>query len=301
MAFDDATNFVLPALTTLLSDDTETLGLKHLSVAEGHEGGYFTMEMDDGDYMESDDDDDYHHERHEKKRWGGKRGKKQLHCHGKRDMSAACINTYFTELANNNEWEWVMAIKSMWWTKAILAIFGPITIPWAFIAGWVILLFPGTKPDIDTIDEYSWEEYPITSMWQMSVSAIGMLSTAGLFMFTQLFTWGESDLRDFAIIYMDSTEAFLYLMINTFWQSMMYIPAMMWFSCTFWIYGLEIMFKVFMMFIDWDDDWKEERRGRYHDDDDHHFDEDHHVEYDEYDLEHMNYMEENMQDFEHDM
>jgi len=207
---------------------------------------------------------------------------------GKHDMSAACINSYFTELAENNEWEWVMAIKSMWWTKAFLAIFGPITIPWAFIVGWVILLFPETKPDIMTIDEYSYEEYPITSMWYMSVSATAMLSSAGLFMFTQLFTWGESDLRDFAIIYMDSTEAFLYFMINTVWQSMMYIPAMMWFSCTFWIYGLQMMWKVVMMFISWDDEWDGRRgKGRYHDD--HEWD--HHEEWDEDDWTHMKEMD----------
>lgn len=113
-------------------------------------------------------------------------------------------------------------------------------------------------------------------------------------MFTQLFTWGESDLRDFAIIYMDSTETFLYFMINTFWQSMMYIPAMMWFSCTFWIYGLEIMWKVLSMFIDWDDEW-EGRKGRHHDDDDDHYD------WDEEDWEHMKHMEDNMKDFHHDM
>lgn len=153
----------------------------------------------------------------------------------------------------------------MWWTKAVLALFGCFTIPASFLVGWVLLLFPESKPDIDTIDEISWEEKPISSMWMMMVSCLSMLSTSGMFMFTQLFTWGESDLRDFAIIYMDSTEAFLYMMLNTFWQSMMFVPAMMWFSMTFWIYGLQMMMKCamkFMKMMGWDDMWKEGKHGK---------------------------------------
>ena len=120
VAFDDANNFVLPAIHTLLSGDDQSLDIQHLSVAMGH-GDHDEEDMDDmhmkkmKDHDDSDesDDDDHHKGKkgHGKKGWKGKGKGKKLHCKGDDDMSAECINTFFSELAENNEWEWVMAMK----------------------------------------------------------------------------------------------------------------------------------------------------------------------------------------------
>jgi hypothetical protein len=42
------------------------------------------------------------------------------------------------------------------------------------------------------------------------------MSEPNLFFLTQIFTFGESDLRDFSIVYMSEFESFLYFTLNTF-------------------------------------------------------------------------------------
>lgn len=88
-----------------------------------------------------------------------------------------------------------------------------------------------------------------------------MVSEPYLYLLTQLLTWGQSDLRDFAIIYMNNFEAFIYFMINTITMSFMWIPAMLWMCFTFWIYGLQIAWKSVRYLLN-DDGPRRGRGGR---------------------------------------
>lgn len=231
-------------MTPLVQDlfeigDQDSLGLHHLTVQQ--RGGGRGPPPKSRDDVRAEDD-----------KYGPKRRKrgydKKMSCKGTRDVSAECINAYYYWLSENNEWEWVMALKRWFWTKAWLAIFGPVLVPLAFSMGWIILLFPGAKPDIDDLP--SWRDKPITSAWYLLVASTAMTVEPTLFMLTQLFTWGESDLRDFAIIYMDNVEAFIYFMVTTVWMISDYVPSTIWLGVTWWIYGLIISVKVFAYVLD---------------------------------------------------
>lgn len=182
-----------------------------------------------------------------------------LECRGPADMSEECINSYYYQLSLNNEWEWVIALYHDWWAQAWLALMGPILIPLSFIITWVILLIPDAKPDIDQMP--SWREQPITSVWYILVSTTAMTAEPALFFMTQLFTWGNSDLRDFAIIYMSTEEAFIYYIINTIWLCMAYLPALAWVAMFWWAYMLEMCITFFMVILD-DDGPDGNGRGR---------------------------------------
>lgn len=97
------------------------------------------------------------------------------------------------------------------------------------------------KPDIDFIPDK--DEKPMTAWWNMMVVSTAMVGQPMFFFITQLLTWGESDLRDFAVIYMDNVEAFIYFMMNTIVMSMMFPFSVAWFMMTWWIYGIYMGFK----------------------------------------------------------
>ena len=104
-----------------------------------------------------------------------------------------------------------------------------------------------------------------------------MTAEPGLFFLTQFLSWGESDLRDFALIYMTSEEAFMYFMIATVFLSMLYLPSISWMAMFWWVYYAQFAWKgikmIFNLFDDDGDDYKKRRgkgrgRGRGGDDDD---------------------------------
>lgn len=129
----------------------------------------------------------------------------------------------------------------MFWMTGYLALFGALLIPASFLMGWIMLFFPESKPDILNIPNK--KEDPMAVAWNMLVISTGMISEPILFMMTQLLTWGQSDLRDFALIYMDAEEAFIYFMINTVFMTMQFPFAVVWMAGTFWIYGIIICWK----------------------------------------------------------
>lgn len=208
-----------------------------------------------------------------KRRYKGKG--KFLGCRGHRDMSAECINSYYYKLSENNEWEWVMALGKAWWGLFWLAFGGPLIIPTCFMMGWIVLFFPYAKPDIDRLPD--WRIQPITTGVQIFATLSAMTAEPGLFFLTQFLSWGESDLRDFALIYMTSEEAFMYFMIATVFLSMLYLPSISWMAMFWWVYYAQFAWKgikmIFNLFDDDGDDYKKRRgkgrgRGRGGDDDD---------------------------------
>lgn len=162
-------------------------------------------------------------------------------------MSEECINSYYYSMSLNNEWEWVVALYHDWWAQAWLAMMGPVLIPLSWIITLVIVLIPDAKPDINQLP--TWREQPITSAWYVLVSSTAMTAEPALFYMTQLFTWGGSDLRDFAIIYMSNEEAFIYMVIVSLWLMIAYLPAVAWVAMFWWAYMLEMVITFFMVIL----------------------------------------------------
>jgi len=77
---------------------------------------------------------------------GGKFGGKKYVCKGKKDISAECLNSYYTRLGDNNEKEWWISLENWWWNQLWLALFGPFLIMSASWMSWITLLFPDMKP-----------------------------------------------------------------------------------------------------------------------------------------------------------
>lgn len=169
-----------------------------------------------------------------------------MRCENEFDVSPMCLNKFYFRLAGseNNEKEWIYAFDHLWWTQAWLALLGPILIPASWWMAWIILIFPDTKPDIDDVRDL--KDQPLTEFWFKFVVMVSRTSESGLFFLVQLLTWGDSDLRDLAIIYMDSFEAFLYMIINTFWMQISFPGAVIWFMWTWWLYAIVWIVQLFV-------------------------------------------------------
>jgi len=148
-------------------------------------------------------------------------------------MSAECINSYYYKLSENNEWEWVMALGKAWWGLFWLAFGGPLIIPTCFMMGWIVLFFP--YPNQILTDSQTGEFSQSQLLCKFSL-LLAPTAEPGLFFLTQFLSWGESDLRDFALIYMTNEEAFIYFMIATVFLSMMYLPSISWMAMWWWVY-----------------------------------------------------------------
>ena len=72
------------------------------------------------------------------------------------------------------------------------------------------------------------------------------------FFWTQAFTWGGSDLRDFQLIYMDKWEAAIYLFSGFFVIPFTVPFAIFWVAWTWWIYVIWLFYEVFLMFEHFD-------------------------------------------------
>ena len=151
------------------------------------------------------------------------------------DNDVDCINAYYSVLDDNNEYEWVWALDKWWWNQLRLAWYGWFFIPFAFTLGITQLFFPNLKPDIDNAP-WRDNEKPITTWFMINYSYVSQISEPNFFFLTQLLTGGESDLRDFSIIYMTNEEAFIYSMFNTL-DMILSTPFAIVFTTVFgWIY-----------------------------------------------------------------
>jgi len=136
-----------------------------------------------------------------------------MYCKNSFDSSVDCLNSYYTKLDENNEIEWSISLKKWWWNQMKIAWFGWLFIPMAGFFGVMQLIFPDLKPDIDNAP-WRDRETPLRSNWYKYYTYVSQISEPNLFFFTQILTLGESDLRDFSIIYMNNFEAFIYSIIN---------------------------------------------------------------------------------------
>jgi len=192
----------------------------------------------------------------------GKRGKKnmRMRCQSSFDSAPECLNSYYTRLDENNEVEWELALSNWWWNQVKIAWFGWLFIPLAGFMGFLQLIFPDLKPDIDNAPWRS-KDKPLTTKWYSLYTYVTQLSEPNLFFLSQIFTFGESDLRDFSIIYMDNFTAFVYSFINQIDLIASY-PYALFHSTLFGpIYLVQLLMWVFKGLFDDDDKNGRSRRG----------------------------------------
>lgn len=185
----------------------DTLNLKHLSVQQSKSDGANTTGTN------GTDSDKMNWMRGGKGRRRGKKGNKRMRCMNLNDNSVDCLNAYYSRLDNNNEVEWVVAMKMWWWNQFRLGLFWWVFIPVSAWAGFLQLLWPNLKPDVDNAP-WRDEDKPLTTSWYALYTMTTQISEPNLFFWSQLFTFGDSDLRDFAIIYMTPVEAWIYSIVN---------------------------------------------------------------------------------------
>jgi len=149
--------------------------------------------------------------------------------------SVECLDNYYNVLDNNNEYEWVWALQKWWWNQLRIAWYWWLFIPMAAIMGVVQLLVPNLKPDVDNAP-WRDNERPISTWFYINYSYVSQISEPNFFFLTQILTMGDSDLRDFSIIYMTNFEAFIYSFFNVLDMTLS-IPFSLFFTTLFgWIY-----------------------------------------------------------------
>ena len=103
---------------------------------------------------------------------------------------------------------------------------------------------PSAKPDIK---DAPWDDVNgIYGFFWGWVSFNAWLIQEPMYFWSQLFTWGKSNLRDFQLIYMTNTEAALYI-----WAEVLILPfnipfAILWCIWCWWIYLIWIVYEVFI-------------------------------------------------------
>lgn len=135
--------------------------------------------------------------------------------HAQYEQSAYCVNEFYDKLDANQELSWWLAIQDWWMLQPQIAFFGPIMIFMASLYGWTSLIFPDSKPNMENGPWVDMEEKPIASYWNIWMFWIATTSMPNLYMWSQLFTWGESNISDFALMYMEPLDAFFYFWWNT--------------------------------------------------------------------------------------
>ena len=114
----------------------------------------------------------------------------------------------------------------------------------------IVTVVPGAKPDLK---DAPWDDVGfLQGIWYLWISTNAWLFQTTAFFWTQLFTWGNSSLRDFQLIYMDQFEAGLY-----FFTEFLFLPitipfAIIWVCWTWWMYAIWLFYEIFMAFEKFD-------------------------------------------------
>jgi hypothetical protein len=146
-----------------------------------------------------------------KKRGNGRYGKKgKMRCKLTQSLDSSCYDKY----DENNMYEWKIALMSSWYNMGWLAVFGPFILMTSLFMIIAPIFMEEVVPDPDGV-------YPDMSkmdkMWVTWVAFCASMGAPTMFMLTQAFTWGESNLSDTSVLYMSEGETSLYFIFNTWW------------------------------------------------------------------------------------
>ena len=171
-------------------------------------------------------------------------------CRFEGDMSPECIEAFYEHLNTNNHLEWSIWLDEFFANQLITALFGVKAIIEAPFIAIIMATVPGSKPDIK---DAPWDDVELPEgiwFWWISSNAWMMQTTA--YFWTQLFTWGGSNLSDFQLIYMTNWEAALYFLTEFFVLPFTVPFAIFWVMWVWWIYAIWIFYEIFLMFEHFD-------------------------------------------------
>jgi len=116
-------------------------------------------------------------------------------CRFEGDMEPECIEAFYDHLDANNHLEWYIWLDEYFANQLFTAIFGIkvwLESPWI---GIMLALIPGAKPDVK---DAPWDSIGLgKGLWYWWIGSNAWMLQSTAFFWTQFFTWGNSDLRDF--------------------------------------------------------------------------------------------------------
>lgn len=171
-------------------------------------------------------------------------------------MSPECIEAFYDHLDTNNHLEWSIWLNEFFANQLFTAIFGLLVLIEAPFIAIFVTLVPEAKPDIR---QAPWDNIPyLEGLWYWHISSNAWMMQTTAYFWSQVFTWGGSNLRDFQLIYMTNWEAGLYF-FTEFLVLPIQIPfAIFWVCWTWWMYVIWIIYEVFLMFNHFDFEEKTE-------------------------------------------
>ena len=168
-------------------------------------------------------------------------------CQGVSQLEPECIEAFYDALDKENGVEWYIALEGWFNNQLTIALFG-LPISWfALLSAFYFLIYPDRVPNIA---DAPWDDVEATrGLMIMIVTATANLVKPDLFFLTQLITGGQSDLRDFELIFMDPYDAVLY-----FFMEGMLLPFMQLFSFIFvatfwWLYAAELFWIFYQILV----------------------------------------------------
>ena len=116
-------------------------------------------------------------------------------CKYEGDLEPACIEAYYDHLDRHNELEWSIWLEEFFMAQWWIATVGGLIVFEAPFDALACLL--GLKPDIS---QAPWKDVDfVRGLWYQHLTFNAYWMQTYAFFWTQLFTWGQSDFRDFQI------------------------------------------------------------------------------------------------------
>ena len=148
-----------------------------------------------------------------------------------------CIEAFYDALGEDNGVEWRISLRQWFNQQPIIAYFGWDFSNFAALCAFYFLIYPDRLPHID---DAPWKNIKPIRGWMIFWTIFtANLMKPDAFFFTQIFTFGESDLRDLEIIYMNPFDAVLYYVMEYFLLPWMQWGSFTWVMTFWWVYLAE--------------------------------------------------------------
>lgn len=118
-------------------------------------------------------------------------------------------------------------------------------------------------PDDQVLADMDWKTADEWEIWYVEAQTfVASLGMPAYFMFSQVFTLGESNFSDFSMLYFTRDEWTLYWIFNTWWCIQHYPYALVHITLFWWAYAIEICMMIFKEFFEEHDGMMNEGKGK---------------------------------------
>jgi hypothetical protein len=162
-----------------------------------------------------------------------------------------CLVAWYGALEYENELEWWIAVQTWFWNQITIAFAGSAFSGFAFLIGLIFWIGPSRIPDEEKL---SGEIGFFRTLWLLMVGWTAQLIKPEMFLMSQffaIFTDDDTDLKDFALLFMDQDEAVLYFMITAFALPWMQVESFVFVNVFWFLYAAA----VFWAMVEWIASW----------------------------------------------